>query len=623
MAMTAAAPAADNADHWFGPERLEAAGRVAEPRDPRARPDALPAGGRRRRAAGAGRGRAGGGGVRLRPAGLDAGEFPGRRADAGTPGSRGRAASEAGSRLRVPRGTPTRSGRWTRPKKPPPASAATPPPCDGWTGRRPLRDSEWGVRCERLSRPGGGARCRSGDRDLPPRLQSRSARRRRGSPFLRAVPPQPDRFRTARGAAAGPVPLPARRREPDDERLLPGVAAGDRHPLSRLPRPRIGVIPPPGPRSRTTCLRCHLDPASEHRYEPVTAVSDCVGCHMPERAEVFPGADFTDHWIRVDGLPPTPDSAATVADLRHLEVLHRNELARDPRDGRRLARLGVGLGELLLAQGIGETAFEAVERGLSGRPRYEDLLKAAALYRASGNNRRAAEILERAVSEEPGAAQAFFDLGDLRLAEGDAEGAVSALAQADRLDPDSAIVLARLGDAYRAAGRLDEALAAGLRAVEADADAEQAWLALGGIRRDRRETALAAEALREAHRLAPRWPPGLAALARLLALDPDEGCARSGRGAAPGRGAGRDGRLPGAAFAGPVGRGPCGERRFPPRHSNRRTGPGAGAGGRRTGPHGSNLHTARRLPARPTVGGARSLPPLTARGQSTTAFDRR
>ena len=84
-------------------------------------------------------------------------------------------------------------------------------------------------------------------------------------------------------------------------------------------------------------------------------------------------------------------------------------------------------------------------------------------------------------------------------------------------------MLARLGDAYRAAGRLDEALAAGLRAVEADADAEQAWLALGGIRRDRRETALAAEALREAHRLAPRWPPGLAALARLLALDPDEG----------------------------------------------------------------------------------------------------
>ena len=526
MALTAAAPAADNTDHWFGPERLEAAVAWRSPGTPERdrthyqRVD---------------------GGVALRGPEGDApvAAVFGSGLRGSTPVS-----FPGGGRMRELRVSWSRGlGSWIETpgsegdadplgEVDPPEETAACLGCHAtavrWVDGTPaLRDSEWGVRCERCHGP-GAAHAAGAETGIsrpvfnPGRLDAAAEVRfcaqchRNPTDFAPLEVLRRDRS-LARHAGAS-LMMSACFRESPPETGIRCLDCHDPHRRDSATRAR----------SRTTCLRCHLDPASEHRYEPVTAVSDCVGCHMPERAEVFPGADFTDHWIRVDGLPPTPDSAATVADLRHLEVLYRNELARDPRDGRRLARLGVGLGELLLAQGIGETAFEAVERGLSGRPRYEDLLKAAALYRASGNlasgnNRRAAEILERAISEEPGAAQAFFDLGDLRLAEGDAEGAVSALAQADRLDPDSAIVLARLGDAYRAAGRLDEALAAGLRAVEADADAEQAWLALGGIRRDRRETALAAEALREAHRLAPRWPPGLAALARLLALDPDEG----------------------------------------------------------------------------------------------------
>ena len=206
--------------------------------------------------------------------------------------------------------------------------------------------------------------------------------------------------------------------------------------------------------SRATCLRCHRAPAENHRYERVTAASDCVRCHLPTRTEVFPGADFTDHWIRVDGAPPGLDSPKAVSDLRYLEVLYRNELAK-PADEHREGRLGVGLGELLHASGLRNAAFDALERGLDRRPRYEDLLKAAAIFRAEGRDDRAIEILERAALESPNAAQAFFDLGDLHLARGSTTQAVAALERAQRLRPNDPVIEDRLAAARRRAREHD------------------------------------------------------------------------------------------------------------------------------------------------------------------------
>lgn len=202
--------------------------------------------------------------------------------------------------------------------------------------------------------------------------------------------------------------------------------------------------------SRAACLRCHQAPAEDHRYERVTAASDCLRCHMPTRSEVFPGADFTDHWIRVDGAPPGLDSPKAVSDLRYLEILYRNELAK-PADEHREGRLGVGLGELLHASGLRNAAFDTLERGLDGRPRYEDLLKAAAIYRAEGRDDRAIEILERATFESPNAAQAFFDLGDLHLARDSAAQALAALERAQRLRPNDPAIEDRLAAARRRA----------------------------------------------------------------------------------------------------------------------------------------------------------------------------
>ncbi len=211
--------------------------------------------------------------------------------------------------------------------------------------------------------------------------------------------------------------------------------------------------------SRATCRRCHHDPAAEHRYERVTAASDCVRCHLPTREEVFPGADFTDHWIRVDGAPPALASPTAASDLRYLEVLYRNELAR-PSDARREGRLRIGLGELLHASRLRGAAFESLERGLEAEPRYEDLLKAAAIYRAEGNTGRTIEILQRATEEAHDAAQAFFDLGDLYLSQGEIDEAIVALERAADLRPTDSVIRDRLAVARRRAQERNDPSAA-------------------------------------------------------------------------------------------------------------------------------------------------------------------
>lgn len=277
-------------------------------------------------------------------------------------------------------------------------------------------------------------------------------------------------------------------------------------------------------RSQGACLGCHAEPAAAHRYEPVTRASDCLGCHMPRQEEVFPGAAFTDHWIRVRGAPPAPGSPEMESEIAWLEALTRNALAK-PQRPRKEARLAIGLGELLQAQGLGESAAESIRRGIALDPDYGRLLKAAAILRQVGEGDAAAQALERAAAMDPEAGQAWFDLGDLRLARGEPEAAVEALERARQTQPEAAVVLGRLGAAYREAGRLDAALDVGRAATARETSgpgALEAWLELGITHRARRETEAAADALRSAYDLDPDWPPVLDALARLRALDPDE-----------------------------------------------------------------------------------------------------
>lgn len=322
-----------------------------------------------------------------------------------------------------------------------------------WRDGRPAAESEWGVRCERCHGPGaahaagwetgvGGGIFNPGM--LSPRDQVGFCAQCHRNPTNFEPLQVLGRDRALARHAGASLMMSACFRESPAETAVTCLDCHDPH------RSDTDVAAA----SRATCLRCHRAPAEDHRYERVTAGSDCIRCHMPNRAEVFAGADFTDHWIRVDGAPPGLDSPTAASDLDYLEVLYRNELVK-PADARRRARLRIGLGELLQASGLRGAAFEAIERGLEGQPRYEDLLKAAAIYRAEGNEDRAVEILERATIESPNSAQAFFDLGDLLLSLGRATEAVTALEGARRLRPDDPVIRERLAAAHQARDRDD------------------------------------------------------------------------------------------------------------------------------------------------------------------------
>ena len=386
-----------------------------------------------------------------------------------------------------------------------------------WNGPAPdVRGSAWGVRCERCHGP-GESHAASTDASLifnpgrvPPAEQVRFCGQCHRTPtdFEPLQVLQRDRALTRH--AAGSLMMSACFRTPSPERTISCTDCHDPH------RAEVSVAE----RSRTVCRECHQDPAALHDYERVTAASDCLACHLPRQEEVFPGAAFTDHRIRVQGAPPAPGSEAERSEMEYLELLYRNELA-GPSDLQEEARLLVGLGELLFAQGLRTSAVETLERGLEAGPDYQRLLKAAGLLRASGQPAPARTALERASAMQPEVAQAFFDLGDLLLAEGDAGEAVAALERARELDRSSAVVASRLGAAYRAADRFDEALREGRAAVALDDSSLEIWLELGLTRWWRRELREADEALRTAHELDSDAPAVLDALARLLALDPD------------------------------------------------------------------------------------------------------
>ncbi len=406
-----------------------------------------------------------------------------------------------------------------------------------WEGGAPAAEgSEWGVRCERCHGPGrphaarwatgtGGEVFNPGD--LPPAAQVRFCGQCHRLPSDIEPLEILRRDRALARHAGASLMMSACFRESPPESALSCLSCHDAHE-HELGASAGGSV---AERSRAACLGCHADPAAAHRYERVTTASDCLACHLPRQEEVFPGAAFTDHWIRVRGAPPAPGSPVAEAEIAWLELLYRNALS-EPQRPRNEARLAIGLGELLQAQGLRDSAIASIRRGLDRDPGYGRLLKAAAILREEGEAPLAITALERAAAMDPEAAQAHFDLGDLRLANGDAGGAVRSLERARELRPASALVLARLGAAHRASGDSEAALEAGLAAVErtaaAPADAAspdaalEAWLELGITHRARRETAPAAEALRNALQRSPDWPPVLDALARLLALDPDE-----------------------------------------------------------------------------------------------------
>ena len=181
--------------------------------------------------------------------------------------------------------------------------------------------SEWGVRCERCHGPGaahaagwedgtGGAVFNPGT--LAPAEQAAFCGQCHRLPSDVEPLEVLRRDRSLVRHAGASLMMSACFRESPPESAVSCLSCHDPH--------RTESAEAVAQRSRATCLGCHADPAAAHRYERVSRDSDCLGCHMPPVEEVFPGAGFTDHWIRARGAPrrASPGARARgVRDRRH------------------------------------------------------------------------------------------------------------------------------------------------------------------------------------------------------------------------------------------------------------------------------------------------------------------
>ncbi len=259
-------------------------------------------------------------------------------------------------------------------------------------------------------------------------------------------------------------------------------------------------------RTRAVCARCHEDAPSLHRLTAVAAGGDCAGCHLPTQSEAFHGTPFTDHWIRLPGDPPAPNSAAGRRDLAWLEELYERRMPEENPPAK-TARLRTGLAELLHIRGARSEAQVLLREALALGADYQTRLKAGALLRDGERTAEALTIFRDASAERPQTPHAFYELGDLLLDTGDYSGAVAPLATAAELSPDSAGVHAALGAALLGADRPAEAIAAFRDALEIEPGIPAALGPLAAIlaahpRRDLRDPA---EAVRLAERLAGQF----------------------------------------------------------------------------------------------------------------------
>lgn len=230
---------------------------------------------------------------------------------------------------------------------------------------------------------------------------------------------------------------------------------------------------------------------------------------------------------------------------RHAEAIARRALEIDARHSGALGALA----EACLRLGRADDALAAARTDLHRSDAWLHQARARALT-ALGRHEEAVRAYEEALRLQPRSAAAAAELGELRLARGDAEGAEPLFERALALQPDDAGLYVALGEArhrqqklaeaeaaYRAAlardprhvagqvrlsellreaGRLDEALATAQAAVAADDEAAAAHFALGMAFKARGQGDAAITAFRRAIELEPQRAQALQQLALVL-----------------------------------------------------------------------------------------------------------
>ncbi len=196
------------------------------------------------------------------------------------------------------------------------------------------------------------------------------------------------------------------------------------------------------PRShRAACLGCHqpTDCGPGHGSKPDAA---CADCHMRQGdTSDIPHVQFTDHFIRKDpsdeGTPPRPKTTALV------DALAATRRGDDPKKA--AVRLALAHAHVWRFNAAPEHAPVALR------------------------------ALTDALAVDPSRADAWEQLGHLKLKLGDAAGAVAAFAEVEKRDPDAVLYRLEQSEAYERLGDLAAAERVLRAAVEERPDYRKAW----------------------------------------------------------------------------------------------------------------------------------------------------
>jgi predicted CXXCH cytochrome family protein len=279
-------------------------------------------------------------------------------------------------------------------------------------------------------------------------------------------------------------------------------------------------------RSEKTCLDCHSSTATPHAALcPVSRVTGCIGCHMPETTQQKPFI-ITDHWIRVHpegnvSAPSTQPKWRSQVSPKHLylklivlddpgkaEALHAQlaagasffELARANSLDRSSAVNGGFLGDLETAKlnpAWAGAALQLQPGDISGvisnsgkyyllqrmprnfREQAEARFNQAMELRGKGDRQQSAAELLEALKIDPYLLRALTYLGVTYAEAGNPQIGAGIIGVAIRLYPNDAGAHFNLGLAYGAMGSGEET-AEYKKALELDPDYVPAYLNLGG-----------------------------------------------------------------------------------------------------------------------------------------------
>ncbi len=126
------------------------------------------------------------------------------------------------------------------------------------------------------------------------------------------------------------------------------------------------------------------------------------------------------------------------------------------------------LATALVELGDVQDAIRLLETSCDGHPDPRSYNNLGLALRAAGRPEQAAAAYHRALSMEPGYAEAHNNLGNMLMDEGDSATALTHLRKATELAPDAARFYSNLGNAQQSTGLFDEAEASLQRAIEID-----------------------------------------------------------------------------------------------------------------------------------------------------------